>query len=267
MPPRKIKKSSASSDKKGGSTVTDHSEMPRKNGGKTARGRGRGGLQDMLNMPTDIVQEIMRRLHPRDLLSLCWSSKSVHAFLMKRSSAYIWKQSMKNARGLPPCPEQLIEPAWVALLFSSRCTGCGTDTAAEPIWELYARFCNQCAHIKLVESEDPRYDIGSRAQLHILGDVPMVMFTSIDTTESRARGRQVFLRSEVEGVLNAWVALSGAEDEFELATFIGTQILRVLKTAKHATLCIRWVQQEAQARRDELAALEDERLQDVVSRL
>ena len=42
----------------------------------------------------------------------------------------------------------------------------------------------------------------------------------------------MFLRSEVEGVLNTWLALSKAEDEVELATFIGTKILHVLKTTK-----------------------------------
>ncbi|KAH9912712.1 uncharacterized protein B0H18DRAFT_238263 [Fomitopsis serialis] len=88
------------------------------NGG-TVRRRTHGGLKVM---PTDILYEIMQRLHPRDLLRLSWSSKSFHAFLMKKSSAFIWKASLSSVQDLPPRPEHLIEPAWISLLFSSHCS-------------------------------------------------------------------------------------------------------------------------------------------------
>ncbi|TFY59652.1 hypothetical protein EVJ58_g5648 [Rhodofomes roseus] len=88
---------------------------------KNVRGR-RGGLKDMLNMPMDIIREICLSLHPRDLLSLSRTSKSFNSFLMRRSSAYLWRGSLRNVEGLPPCPSGLIEPSWVSLVFSPYCT-------------------------------------------------------------------------------------------------------------------------------------------------
>ncbi|KAH9928199.1 uncharacterized protein B0H18DRAFT_1210452, partial [Fomitopsis serialis] len=92
---------------------------------RNTRSRTRSGLQDsdMLNMPMDIIHEILRHLLPHDLLSLTRTSKAFHAFLMRKSSAYYWKQSLKQVDGpLPRCPKELIEPAWVALVFSPICT-------------------------------------------------------------------------------------------------------------------------------------------------
>ncbi|KAH9907124.1 uncharacterized protein B0H18DRAFT_898352, partial [Fomitopsis serialis] len=111
--------------------------------------------------------QIMRRLHPRDLLSLSWASKSFHDFMTKKSSAYIWKESLKNVQGVPPCPEQLTEPAWAALLYSPYCTvsgdisliysadfsplncqGCGVEVFTEWHWRFYVRFCQECSETR-----------------------------------------------------------------------------------------------------------------------
>ncbi|TFY58913.1 hypothetical protein EVJ58_g6108 [Rhodofomes roseus] len=81
------------------------------------------GKRDVLaDMPVDIMHEILLYLHPRELLSLSRTSKTTHSFLMKKSSASYWKESLKKVDGLPACPEKLIEPAWVALVFSTFCT-------------------------------------------------------------------------------------------------------------------------------------------------
>ena len=60
---------------------------------------------------------------PQDLLSLSRASKAFHDFLLRKSSACYWKQALKRIQGLPPCPKQLIEPAWVALIYlKTTCT-------------------------------------------------------------------------------------------------------------------------------------------------
>ncbi|KZT74587.1 hypothetical protein DAEQUDRAFT_200444 [Daedalea quercina L-15889] len=180
MPPKKVKRFAASSDVTGSSSLvaSENVGTQRKSGGKIIRGRGRGGLKDMLNMPIDIIQEITRRLHPRDLLHLSWKSKSIHAFFMKRTAAYTWKLSLATVPGLPPCPDQLIEPAWATLLFSSYCTGCGTSCTTQPIWEFRARFCQQCYRTKTVASEDPVHDVTPENKWSMSEEIGIALFTN-----------------------------------------------------------------------------------------
>ncbi|KAH9918634.1 uncharacterized protein B0H18DRAFT_1122895 [Fomitopsis serialis] len=93
---------------------------------------------DLLNfLPIDIMHEIFLSLQPSDLLNLSRTSKTIHSFLMKRSSASYWRESLKKVDGLPPSPEKLIEPAWVALVFSPFCTACGKGTPLGAFWALY----------------------------------------------------------------------------------------------------------------------------------
>ncbi|EPS95880.1 hypothetical protein FOMPIDRAFT_1131607 [Fomitopsis schrenkii] len=102
----------------------------------------------MLDMPTDVIFEILRRLHPRTLLILSWTSKSLYTYLMKKSSVLIWRACLKNALGLPPCPQNVIEPVYTAFMFSTHCMACGTSDAALPVWGAYIRLCRQCAKSK-----------------------------------------------------------------------------------------------------------------------
>jgi len=261
MPPKKVKRSAGSSDVKGNltaSTGTD-SGAQRKSDGKAIRGRGRGGL-NMLSMPTDIIDEIMRHLHPRDLLSLSWSSKALHAFLMKKSSAYIWKESLKNVEDLPPCPGQLIEPAWVALLFSPSCTACGTGNSAEPLWEFYARFCEFCKDTMTLEVPSGRTSVLGDKWV-IYKEIPSNMFNKICVATSDVA---VYLKSQLDELIETWEKLSKCNDHEKLAMFIGMQILQVRAIAKHVSLCADWAKREARSRENELLK---ERLAEIVSRL
>ena len=54
---------------------------------------------------------------PQDLLSLSRTSKAFHDFLWCKSSACYWKQALERITGLPPCPKELIEPAWAAFIY------------------------------------------------------------------------------------------------------------------------------------------------------
>ncbi|KZT74573.1 hypothetical protein DAEQUDRAFT_807678 [Daedalea quercina L-15889] len=258
MPPKKVKRSAGSSDVKGGGNAGSKAQV--KGHGKTSRGRLQGGLKDMLEMPIEIIQEILQYLHPRDLLRLSWVSKSFNTFLMRKSSAYIWKQSLKKVHNLPPCPEQLIEPAWVTLVFSSHCASCGASTTSEPYWEFYARFCKRCGDAKLII--DLEWGASRHSEL-IRDEIPANMFNM-----SSRSGDEFYLKSEVEEVAEAYKKLLEAGDEEELVKLIGRRILHVKKTEKHALLCARWADSQARMRdAEQREQLRAERLQDIISRL
>ena len=67
------------------------------------------------------VTQIFSLLHPRDLLRVSWATKAFRAVLNDRSSKPIWRTSLASVDELPPCPRDLPEPAYAALLFSPYC--------------------------------------------------------------------------------------------------------------------------------------------------
>ncbi|EPS96273.1 hypothetical protein FOMPIDRAFT_1130802, partial [Fomitopsis schrenkii] len=87
---------------------------------------------------------ILMHFHPRDLLNLSRTSKAFHGFLMRRSSARIWKEALRRVEALPPCPTDLIEPAWAALVFWPFCMVCGGDINTKVIWAFLVRLCKTC---------------------------------------------------------------------------------------------------------------------------
>ncbi|KAH9843663.1 uncharacterized protein C8Q71DRAFT_8756 [Rhodofomes roseus] len=253
MPPKKVKRTTASSDVKGsGSTPTQ-----RKGGGKAPSTRGRGGLKDMLEMPIDVIHEILRHLRPRDLLSLSWSSKSVHAFLMKKSSAYIWKLSLENVEGLPSCPEHLIEPAWASFLFAKHCSACGQGNIADSgiFWECYKRLCKDCFCGRTSDLRYINFD-----------NIPMDMFNQCSINRPR-ESKTLCLVFEVQKTIHTWRKLVKANNEHELALFIGTEILRVRKIRDHALECSEWAEEQARMHKQERAGIQEDRLQEIMCRL
>lgn len=65
--------------------------------------------------------QIFSELEPSDLLRLSRTSKDIRSFLMSKNSAIIWKAARKNVEGFPDCPEDLNEPQFANLAFSSHC--------------------------------------------------------------------------------------------------------------------------------------------------
>ncbi|EIW52750.1 uncharacterized protein TRAVEDRAFT_90169, partial [Trametes versicolor FP-101664 SS1] len=85
--------------------------------------RGPAGRLDLLmRAPVDIFYEIVSHLHPLDLINVARTSKPLRTLLMTRKSRSVWRSCLGNVRGLPPCPDEMNEPAYAALLFERICT-------------------------------------------------------------------------------------------------------------------------------------------------
>ncbi|KAG9120889.1 hypothetical protein FRC07_003392 [Ceratobasidium sp. 392] len=82
---------------------------------KRVRGK-QGKLQALMNMPVDIFAEIAVYLHPVDLVYLARVNKFFRELLMSRSFIHVWRCAEGNVKGLPPCPKELCEPQYAALL-------------------------------------------------------------------------------------------------------------------------------------------------------
>ncbi|EPS95881.1 hypothetical protein FOMPIDRAFT_89848 [Fomitopsis schrenkii] len=76
-----------------------------------------------------------------------------------------------------------------------------------------------------------------------------------------------YLKREVEQTVETWEKLVVAGDEHELAVFIGTEILRLRKVEEHTSLCSEWDKREAQMILNKRTSDQDERLEEILSRL
>ncbi|EPS95876.1 hypothetical protein FOMPIDRAFT_1053778 [Fomitopsis schrenkii] len=227
MPAKKVRRSAGVTDVKGRPTKSAV-EQPEHKNSKTGRRRKLRSLDDIVKMPTDVMHEITRYLHPRDILHLSWVSKDFHTFFMRKSSAYIWKRSLGHVQGLPSRPDKLIEPAWITFMFTTWCT----------VPRKSAYMPNA-----FLKSDIQDFIDSWKALLKDNADeVTKALFLGRRIIEVR-KIAQVSRRSVPDGVTNAC--------NFE----------------QHAALCSEWVETVAQERKDEQEELRKERLEEVISRL
>ncbi|TFK69652.1 hypothetical protein BDN72DRAFT_897128 [Pluteus cervinus] len=106
--------------------------------------RRKGKLHRLLELPYDILLEVLYQLDPYSLLRLSRASRDLRTFLMARASRHIWLAVLKNA-GMPECPPGLSEPRYFRLVFDITCLECGVRRAKDVHWEAKTRCCKECA--------------------------------------------------------------------------------------------------------------------------
>ena len=83
----------------------------------------RGKLQQITDMPLDILFEIFKLVDPVDLLRLAHANKALRSTLLRKSCKWIWEYSVKHYRTpIPPCmDDRLPLPQYINLLFTQNC--------------------------------------------------------------------------------------------------------------------------------------------------
>ena len=95
-----------------------HSALRTRGFSQTLRACGAGSSEHHM---TRTSVQIIGWLTPLELLSLARTSKTLRSFLMRRSSASLWKAARLNVEDLPPCPSDLVEPAYASLMYDTHC--------------------------------------------------------------------------------------------------------------------------------------------------
>ncbi|OSC98615.1 hypothetical protein PYCCODRAFT_1417511 [Trametes coccinea BRFM310] len=127
--------------------------------------RGVGKLAGLMHVPMDVFFEILSKLHPLDLLHVSRVSKQLRAVVLSRKSRFLWSASLTSVDELPPCPEDMSEPAYAALLFTRTCTLCGATNASWVDYAIRLRLCKSCreSHIRtggyILSSERLPYEL------------------------------------------------------------------------------------------------------------
>ncbi|KAF9057184.1 hypothetical protein BJ165DRAFT_14635 [Panaeolus papilionaceus] len=75
-------------------------------------------LARLLDLPYDIILEIIGHLHPIDLYSLIRTAKPLRNILLSRRSLSVWALVFANHEDIPPIPRGNSPPRWVTTLFA-----------------------------------------------------------------------------------------------------------------------------------------------------
>ncbi|KAH9833534.1 uncharacterized protein C8Q71DRAFT_773902 [Rhodofomes roseus] len=254
MPPTGTKSKAVSSD----GAVANIRVRPKKVPGR------QGGLKAILNMPMDVIAEILSQCHPRELLTLARTTKWFRSLLMRRNSAYLWREALRTVQGLPPCPPELAEPAWVALAFSPYCTNCGEGRTPTVCWAFLARYCKGCRS-QLFTNRHTAWSNLPQDKVMPYRSLPKTVFLWTKLPGSSAT---CYTMSQLVEVVDAWIEFkSSGPGEASRDQFIAERSERVKQRLAFTSLCEAWARVQDLARDSELADIKQERFEEILSRL
>ncbi|KAG8724209.1 hypothetical protein FRC09_020793 [Ceratobasidium sp. 395] len=131
---------------RGGSSGQPAQKKARTTKAATAGPKKRGKLSfaQFLDLPSEVIGEIVKHLMPIDLLSLARSNKFLRGIFMSRTSQALWKATIRNVPSMPDCPSGLSEPEYISLLYTKICSAKpGSRTrvifSSDPLYELVVR--------------------------------------------------------------------------------------------------------------------------------
>ncbi|KAJ7045797.1 hypothetical protein C8F04DRAFT_449351 [Mycena alexandri] len=232
---------------------------PRKKVANLARGRNslrlKGHVGPFLDLPLDILLEILKLAQPLDLLYLCRTNKALRGFLLDRGNISIWRLCLELAEDSPPpCPSFSCEVEWTRLIYESVCHVCLSplehDFLFDPIWwEFGGRYCDECCPNQVVERL-PKIltkDHASRKWLDIF---------------PRAHG--FYLKKDIDTFIAKYSTVETEEDKAKLIQERRDQTKVILD---HVRISKPWMNRLVKARTDVVEELKDSRWNAITAKL
>ncbi|KAG6828818.1 hypothetical protein H0H92_006643 [Tricholoma furcatifolium] len=121
------------------------------------RGRRRGKLRFITEMPMDILYETFSYLQPADLLRLSRANKTLRSTVLNRRANYIWKQVFLNVEDNPPptIPADMTYPNYTLLLYGTDCYGQMMND--DPVTALVLSLCPSWMIYKSAQKTEEAY--------------------------------------------------------------------------------------------------------------
>ncbi|KAI1789116.1 hypothetical protein LXA43DRAFT_1183460 [Ganoderma leucocontextum] len=204
------------------------------------------------DLPLDILIEIASYVYPLDLVHLSQTSKALRGLFMSRSGRTTWRIVLGNVPELPPCPGDMCEPLYAALVFGQYCFGCG---AKEAFWADYAlrlRTCEPCYKANVTEGTEV-FKALPRASRDMICDVVLMLvpsanvfdFANLDSSFDRINPlyhlkEDFYFKPELEAMLRLLWPLPAPEDIAELNQLMKTRANYVMMRQMHAVLIHAW---------------------------
>ncbi|KAK7688297.1 hypothetical protein QCA50_008668 [Cerrena zonata] len=219
---------------------------------------GREAPCDLLEMPMEIICEVLYLLLPLDLLRVTRINKAFRNLLMHRSSLHIWKKARKNISGLPEPFSDMSEPAFASLCFEIVCHGCFEPRMQNILWEFRMKLCNEClkaktseSHVLTVHDHNNRYCI-----------LPHVSVKPTIPGHRYCNG--LVLKSEATRIKETWKEL---KTQNARETFIRENKARVQVLEKHVEKYRAWFLAFETEREKQLGIIRKQRYQDIHKKL
>ncbi|RDB24270.1 hypothetical protein Hypma_008651 [Hypsizygus marmoreus] len=214
---------------------------------KHVRGR-RGALKGLVEMPMDILFEILSHLRSADILRLSWTSKALRGILMSRSSAFVWKTARANVEGLPDCPPFLNEPQYAAFMFDSTCDYCRRARTQMTIWD-FTRCCHKCS----ADEDKFQRPFDIRWPGCILNEV-WVIIPSVWVNV----GKRTYKRFKISSVVEMRERHDKVHSHAKEQWFVNKKTETSLRK-DHFAKCKTWLNEQAEARSQELNEIRQRR--------
>ncbi|KAG8941596.1 hypothetical protein FRC03_004312 [Tulasnella sp. 419] len=156
---------------------------------------------------------------------------------MSKTARHIWRSARQNQLPtLPPCPDDLSEPRYIALLFSNVCQVCGANRGQRTHFTLRTRHCASCykTHVVSIKSliwEKTLGHLDCRELQQLLWVVP---------GESTSQGYAFNFR-QLEKYLKEYRALKSDKLQGE---YIATLKESTKKVREHAQTVFCWLEKQ-----------------------
>ncbi|OSD06736.1 hypothetical protein PYCCODRAFT_1474173 [Trametes coccinea BRFM310] len=209
-------------------------------------------------MPWDVLIEVFQHSHPRDLLSLARTTRTLRGFLISRKSAHIWRTSRRSLT-IPDCPSELSEPQYAALLFTSECTVCGEPGVMNAQWELLGRYCPSCSDSRLIQFREAREILSIVPGVGGLWSEPFLFGDNRYHSPSA-----MCIRKQVNEFRDLWLACHTHQEQTQLREKFAAEYLRreqFISAIEH------FAHSEEERRRKELTEIRKVRVQSIIDRL
>ncbi|KAJ7155902.1 hypothetical protein C8R43DRAFT_998367 [Mycena crocata] len=209
------------------------------------------------SLPLDVLFEIFGHLPPVDILHLARTTQDLRRVLMHKSAVSIWKSSLRQICGLPDCPPDMSEPAWVNLVYSPYCHNCFTHRVQKVDWLLRIRLCDLCVKANELLRSDQHLDKAKKLDKIVLKCIPFSSAFHIRGHRGRcylAADKRKFLKD-----------LQAANDD--KSAFVQSKKEAMQTRTAHAVECRQWIDSLNQDRWGELDGMRDQRKNDITAKL
>ncbi|KAK7680586.1 hypothetical protein QCA50_016368 [Cerrena zonata] len=226
------------------------------------RGRRRGRLQELPNMPLDIIFEVFSHMDPMSLLNLTRTTKAFRQLLLnRRTAATFWRNARGNVPSLPECPVYMSEPAFANLCFDSHCHKCLRSNIHNVSWAFRARYCRDCRPHMVVERLEAKDMLSQASVFHKNYDI----YDLLISESGYGTGREVtnFHRPDLEALIVQWKD-SGPDEQDKIHA---TQVALNRSMRENAQNCAMWQNLQKNLRSAEIDRLKTERYSEILHRL
>ncbi|KAG5642406.1 hypothetical protein DXG03_002838 [Asterophora parasitica] len=272
MPPRRSSRKTSSNSKRPSDDLNSDIEveldeeykpkLQAKRRKTTARGgqtvlqpRGKGKLRMIVDMPLDILYEILLHLYPLDILRLSRMNKILRSILMTKHVEFIWHQARLNLEDLPDRPADLNEPQYAKLIFDLTCDWCLERRGTAVIWSERRRICKECMQ-----------NVGENIQVTV--DMPVELIASVSFKTKREEAYNYihrgafFCKRSADLLCTEYGKLEGDDVK---STWVAER--REEKRSRHGRSCEEWIANRKIGRSNELDAVRERRFEAIKQNL